>query len=96
MARSPSPTPRTLYPDWPTEPVPDPDHEKIRQAMVKAAELVHERYSSVREAARKFNMNHTVLNAALTGRSWPSMATLARMENGLDSSLWSYHDSDGE
>jgi hypothetical protein len=66
----------------------EPEHEKLRLAMLTAKQLINERYISVREAARAFQISHAVLNNALTGRAWPSALTVSRMEVGLDADLW--------
>lgn len=88
MARPPAPAPRRLYAEWPHAPVAEPEHEKIRATVLAARSMIDERYASVREAARKLDMSHAVLNAALTGHSWPSAITVARMELGLGADLW--------
>ena len=88
MARPPAPSPRRLYAEWPHVPVAESEDEKIRVTVSAARSLINERYASVREAARELDMSHAVLNAALTGQSWPSAITVARMELGLGADLW--------
>lgn len=43
---------------------------------------------SVRAAARDAGLDHTTLLSVLHGRSWPDLATVARLESGLGVDLW--------
>ena len=43
---------------------------------------------SLREVAALTGVNHTSIGDVLNGRTWPDLATIARLEAGLAADLW--------
>lgn len=44
--------------------------------------------TSLRAAAELTGVNYSTINKIVRGRSWPDVATLAKLEAGLDTELW--------
>ena len=86
MSRPARPAPRDLMEGWPDVSSTDTVGEVARQFAVNVQAAIGER--SVRAAARDTGLDHTTLLAVLHGRSWPDLATVARLENGLGVDLW--------
>jgi len=81
--------PAALSPGWPNLPSDDPGVEKVRLLAVAVAQSMEGR--SIRSVAGEVGVDYTVLSDLLAGRSWPDSGTLARLEVGLDRSLWPPH-----
>ena len=86
MSRPARPAPRDLVEGWPDLPSEDPVGEVARRFAVNVQGALGDR--SVRAAARDAGLDHTTLLSVLHGRSWPDLATVARLENGLGVDLW--------
>ena len=71
---------------WPDVPLAGAVGEVARRFAVNVQTAIGER--SVRAAARDAGLDHTTLLSVLHGRSWPDLATVARLENGLGIDLW--------
>lgn len=44
--------------------------------------------ASLRSVAKRCGIHHTTLSAILTGERWADLVTIARLESGLEVSLW--------
>ena len=86
MSRPARPAPCDLVQGWPDSPAADAGGEVARQFAVNVQAAIGDR--SVRAAARDAGLDHTTLLSVLHGRSWPDLATVARLENGLGVDLW--------
>ncbi|HSP75804.1 MAG TPA: helix-turn-helix transcriptional regulator [Cryobacterium sp.] len=86
MSRPARPAPCDLVERWPDSPSADAVGEVARQFAVNVQAALGDR--SVRAAARDAGLDHTTLLSVLHGRSWPDLATVARLENGLGVDLW--------
>ncbi|TFC35507.1 MULTISPECIES: helix-turn-helix transcriptional regulator [Cryobacterium] len=86
MSRPARPAPRDLVVGWPDVPSAGAVGEVARQFAVNVQAAIGER--SVRAVARDAGLDHTTLLSVLHGRSWPDLATVARLENGLGVDLW--------
>ncbi|TFC84127.1 helix-turn-helix transcriptional regulator [Cryobacterium sp. TMT3-29-2] len=86
MSRPARPAPRDLVEGWPDVSSADSVGEVARRFAVNVQTAIGER--SVRAAARDAGLDHTTLLSVLHGRSWPDLATVARLENGLGIDLW--------
>ncbi len=79
-------TPHELARTWPDAPADDPVAEVARQFVVNLLAVMGGR--SLREIERLTGVERTTLADFLAGRNWPDLATLARLELGLDAELW--------
>jgi len=79
-------TPHELCVLWPTMPSDDPVAEVARQLALNLERAIGGR--SVREVARITGVDRATVGAVLNGLSWPDIVTLAKLESGLDASLW--------
>jgi len=86
MSRPARPAPRELAEGWPDSGSTDVVGEVARQFAVNVQAAIGDR--SVRAVARDAGLDHTTLLAVLHGRSWPDLATVARLESGLGVDLW--------
>ena len=87
MPRPARPSPAELSPDpWPAKPSPDPVAEVARRLVLNLEQAIAGR--SIRSVAEAAGLDHTTLLGLLRGRSWPDLATIARLELGLDADLW--------
>lgn len=43
---------------------------------------------SLREISAQTGVEHSTIGAVLAGDTWPDIVTLARLEHGLDATLW--------
>lgn len=78
-------------PPWPETPSTDPVAEVARRfARNVRAEM---RGRSLREVAADAGIGHVTLQRVLTGQVWPDLATIARLETGLDAELWPRRDA---
>jgi hypothetical protein len=86
-----SPRPKRLTPgeyaaSFPGEPIDDPAAEAARQLVLNLISAIGER--SLREAGVATGVDRTTIAEVIAGRSWPDIATLARLEVGLGVGLW--------
>ncbi|OIH92375.1 hypothetical protein BIU90_10745 [Curtobacterium sp. MCBA15_001] len=71
---------------WPEVPATDPLAEVARQFVVNVRAAMNGR--SVRSVAAEVGMGNVTLLTVLAGKAWPDLATIARLEAGLDAELW--------
>ena len=86
MPRPPRPAPRDLVESWPDVAASDSIVEVARRFAVNLREAIGA--ASVRQAGERCGVDHTTILAIIGGRSWPDLATIARLESGLAVSLW--------
>ncbi|WP_181435517.1 zinc-ribbon domain-containing protein [Curtobacterium sp. MCPF17_051] len=87
MSRLPRATPAELAPEpWPEAPSDDPVAEAVRRFVVRLQREIGDR--SVRSVASIANVDHGALLRVLAGKTWPDLATLARLEIALRADLW--------
>lgn len=86
MARPARQAPSALVANWPDEPADDLVVEAARLVAVRLGAAIEGR--SLRSVARETGVDRTVIASVLAGRSWPDIATLARLEAGLAVNLW--------
>jgi transcriptional regulator with XRE-family HTH domain len=86
MSRPARLLPRDLARDWPTARGDDPVGEVARRFALNLRDAIGDR--SLRATAEATGVNHTTVLAVLEGRSWPDLATIAKLELGLGVSLW--------
>ncbi len=78
--------PRDLVTGWPDTPGADPIGEVARLFAQNLRNALGDR--SVRAAARDAGVDHTTILAVLDGRTWPDLATIAKLELGFGADLW--------
>lgn len=71
---------------WPDVPAADPLAEVARQFVLNVRAAMDGR--SVRSVAAEVGMGNVTLLTVLAGKAWPDLATIARLEAGLDAELW--------
>ena len=86
-----SPRPKRLTPgeyadSFPLEPIDDPAAEVARQLVLNLIAAIGAR--SLREVGVATGVDRTAVSELIAGRSWPDIATLARLEVGLGVALW--------
>jgi Helix-turn-helix len=86
MSRPARPHPRELAADWPSVPGVDPIGEVARLFANNVREAIGDR--SLRAAAADTGVDHTTILAVLEGRTWPDLATIAKLELGFGVDLW--------
>jgi len=86
MVRTSRPRPVDLVSPWPRGETSDEAGATAAASAVRLSEVIGER--SIRSVAVLCGINHQMLHAALAGEVWPDMYTTARLEHGLESSLW--------
>jgi transcriptional regulator with XRE-family HTH domain len=64
----------------------DPAGEVARQFALNLRKAVGDR--SLRAAGEATGVDHTTIQAILTGSTWPDLETIAKLEIGLDANLW--------
>ncbi|MFJ2196412.1 helix-turn-helix domain-containing protein [Streptomyces violaceusniger] len=88
-ARARPPRQHTLDPEaWPEQPCTDPAAEAVRHIARALAAVLEERGLSLRAAADGSGVNRQVIADLLAGRSWPDVATVARLAAFTRSGLW--------
>lgn len=83
--------PRQLTGDpeaWPEGPSTDPAAEAVRHIACALAEALRERGLSLRAAADGSGVNRQAIADLLAGRSWPDVATVARLAAFTRTTLW--------
>lgn len=86
MSRPFRPRPWELADDWPDVNSADPIGEVARQFVLNLRTAIGDR--SIRAIAKDAGINHVTLLIVLEGRSWPDLATIAKLERGLGVDLW--------
>jgi len=81
--------PKSFSDEWPYSPCSDDVAEKARLFAMKLKEATET--EGVRHIARCTGVSHSVLVRLLNGETWADTATLAKLELGLDESLWPRH-----
>jgi len=79
-------SPRDHVTDWPESPASDPVAEVARQFAVNLRSAIGA--TSLRETGTSVGVDHSTILAILQGRSWPDLATIAKLEGGLGIDLW--------
>jgi lambda repressor-like predicted transcriptional regulator len=74
---------------WPEAPSVDPVAEVARLFVVNLRSAMAGR--SLRVVAADTGIGHVTLQRVLTGRAWPDLQTIARLEVGLAVELWPRH-----
>ncbi|MEV6425704.1 helix-turn-helix transcriptional regulator [Streptomyces sp. NPDC051662] len=88
-ARARSPRQLTGDPEtWPEQPSPDPGAEAVRQISRALAQAISDQGLSLRAAAAGSGVNRQAIADLLAGRSWPDVATVARLTAFTGSTLW--------
>lgn len=88
MARTARSTPAELAPaPWPDEPSSDLPAEVARLFVIRLREAMGD--SSLRVVAEQSGIHHVTLLKILHGRAWPDLATISRLEIGLNADLYS-------
>ncbi|WP_164088346.1 helix-turn-helix domain-containing protein [Frondihabitans sp. 762G35] len=88
MARTARQTPAELAPaPWPDVPSPDPFGEVARLFVVNLRVAMAGR--SIRSVAEQTGLHNATLVRILHGESWPDLATISRLEIGLNADLYS-------
>lgn len=93
VARPVRQLPRELTTLWPSVPSADPRGEVAR--LFAASLRVALDGLTVRAAAELTGVNRSSVAAILAGTTWPDMATIARLEDGLKRPLWPRIGPDG-
>jgi hypothetical protein len=78
--------PNELTDKWPDSVIDDPIGEVARLLAVNLRTGIADR--SIRSVATACGLSHVTLLAVLEGRVWPDLATIARLERGLQTELW--------
>lgn len=78
--------PRTFSAAWPDEPCVDPIAEVARGFTLRLVAALDGR--SLRSLRNTAGIEHTTVSAIINGATWPDLATIARLERGLDVDLW--------
>ncbi|MFE7561903.1 helix-turn-helix domain-containing protein [Kitasatospora sp. NPDC057500] len=73
---------------WPREASTDIGAETVREISRRLADVLADRGWSLRQAASGSGVNRQTIADLLAGRSWPDVATVARLENFLDVPLY--------
>jgi hypothetical protein len=86
VARTARPSPKATSTDWPEAPCDDLAAEVARQLALRLRVALDGR--SLRAAKALTGVDHTTIAAVLNGTTWADLATIARLEAGLDADLW--------
>ncbi|MEU5102053.1 helix-turn-helix transcriptional regulator [Streptomyces sp. NPDC021354] len=83
--------PRELAPDpeaWPDGHLTDPGAAAVQDVARTLAQILRERGLSLRRIAEISGVNRQAIADLLEGRSWPDIATVARLGDALAVPLW--------
>ena len=86
MARPKRAAPSASSANWPDAPCHDPVAEVARQLALRLRAAIGGR--SLRSLKASTGIEHTTIAAVLNGTTWPDLATIARLELGLEADLW--------
>ncbi|MEU1790747.1 helix-turn-helix transcriptional regulator [Streptomyces sparsogenes] len=88
-ARARSPRQLTSDPEaWPEHPSPDPGAEAVRQIARTLGQALADQGLILRAAAAGSGVNRQAIADLLAGRSWPDVATIARLNAFTRIRLW--------
>ncbi|MER6218751.1 helix-turn-helix transcriptional regulator [Streptomyces sp. NPDC001674] len=88
-ARARSPRQFTQDPEaWPEQVIADPAAEAVRQIARTLAQALDRHGLSLRAAAAGYGVNRQAIADLLAGRSWPDVATIARLAHFTGTQLW--------
>jgi len=88
-ARARSPRQLTGNPEaWPEQSSPDPAVEAVRRIASALTQALADQGLSLRTAAAGSGVNRQAIADLLAGRSWPDVATVARLGAFTGESLW--------
>jgi hypothetical protein len=90
VARPRRDPPNTSTEDWENTPCDDPVAEVIRQVAVNLRAEIGGR--SLRSVAKETGVPHAVISTLLSGSGWLEAATIARLEIGMNATLWPVQD----
>lgn len=93
MGRRKREPPANLVPGWPDSPASDLIAETARQFALNLRTALDG--CSLRQAAERTGVDHTVIADILNGSTWPDLHTIARLEEGLGVGLWPPHPRTG-
>ena len=86
MPRPPRLKPNELAPGWPHVKSGDQVGEVARLLALNLASAIGKR--NVVDVASTTGVDDMTIHSILNGRSWPDIATLAKLELGLGADLW--------
>jgi hypothetical protein len=86
VPRPARPAPKSFSADWPEVPCEDQTAEVARRLVLRLKDVLGGR--SLRSLKGATGVDHTTVSVILSGQVWPDIATLARLEAGLDADLW--------
>lgn len=86
MPRTARPSPRELSADWPAAPSHDAAGEVARQFALNLKKAIAGK--SQRAVTELTGVEHSTISRVLSGQAWPDLATIARLELGLETNLW--------
>lgn len=86
MVGSPRKSPAELTPGWPHHKSDDFIAETARQIALVVIEETRDR--GLRPLSKLIGANHSTLLNVAEGRTWPSIALVARLEMFLDKPVW--------
>ncbi len=86
VPRPTRPAPNSHCARWPNNSCDEPVAETARLLAVRLRSALGER--SLRAAKALTGVDHSTISDILAGRVWTDIATLARLEAGLDADLW--------
>ncbi|WP_425556896.1 helix-turn-helix domain-containing protein [Frondihabitans cladoniiphilus] len=87
MSRPARALPVDLAPEpWPDMPSEDPYGEVARQFVLRLEKALGD--EGPRRVAARAGIGRTTLYNVLSGRTWPDLATIARLEKALGTDLW--------
>jgi len=78
--------PRLFSSAWPDEPCADPIAEIARNFALAVRDALDG--MSLRSAESLTGVDHSSIGDIVGGLTWPDLATIARLERGLDAELW--------
>ncbi|WP_229897893.1 helix-turn-helix domain-containing protein [Streptomyces finlayi] len=74
--------------DWPDAVLDDVAAAVVQTIARRLAAALNARGWSRRTAANQLGINRQTIGDVLDGRTWPDVATIARLEAGLNTPLW--------
>lgn len=86
MPRPTRQKPREIASGWPLTPSADAPAEVARRLALNLRGAMHG--NSARWVETRTGVDHTVVAKVLRGDTWADLATIARLEEGLDTVLW--------